>query len=733
MIATAPSGLMAYKSGAFGPAYRDNLFCAYFNTHKVQRHIVERDGATFRAKTEDFVWSTDPDFHPTDVLEDADGSLLVVDTGGWFRIGCPTSQIAKPQVLGGIYRVRRKEMPKVDDPRGLRADWDKPELLLNDPRWMVRDRALIESARRKPEDVSSSGTLNAVWALTRMEGPAARALTRRSLGAPDRGIRQAAVISAGLHRDAEALIRLEEIVRKDEPSLRREAATALGRIGDRKAVTSLLEAVRAGGDRFVEHAIIFALIRIGDRDGLLAALRDPSPAVRRAALIALDQMEGGNLSAEMVTPLLDPGDAALQQAALRVVTSHPGWSAEIFTLVRQWLGETSIEEVRQDLLKGVLVSFSRDAAMQDLMAQTLRDGKASGPMRLLILEAMARALPDRFPSTWLAEARWALDAGDDRVVRQAVAVLRAAGCGDFDEAMLRIARDEARAAELRVESAGAVAPRLAKLDAAVFKYLLGCMGKEMAPLLRLSAAEAVGKSPLDEPQLQQLAGTLGSSGPLELPRLIGVFERSRNASLGRKLLGAIEKSPGLQSIPAEVLRRVVQGYPEDVRAQADRLAKTLEVDTAQMKEKLDSLGSALEKGDSRAGREVFFGRKAGCTACHTVAGQGGKVGPDLSKIGSIRADRDLLEAIVFPSATFARGFEPFLVRTRDGAIYDGLIARETPDAIYLFTAERVEKRIARASVEAIQQSRLSIMPQGLDNQISREELRDLIAYLVSLK
>ena len=88
---------------------------------------------------------------------------------------------------------------------------------------------------------------------------------------------------------------------------------------------------------------------------------------------------------------------------------------------------------------------------------------------------------------------------------------------------------------------------------------------------------------------------------------------------------------------------------------------------------------------------------------------------------------------MFPSATFARGFEPFLIRTKDGAIYDGLISRETPDAIYLFTAERVEKRIARTSVDVIQQGKVSIMPQGLDNQLTRDELRDLISFLVSLR
>jgi putative membrane-bound dehydrogenase-like protein len=734
MIATAPSGMMVYRSGAFGKAYEGNLYCTYFNTHKVQRHILERDGATFKVKTEDFVWSTHPDFHPTDVLEDADGSLLVVDTGGWFRIGCPTSQIAKPQVLGGIYRIRKKEMPKVEDPRGLHVKWDHPASLLEDPRFVVREKAMQAAARGNVGDLAEAGARpNTVWALTRMEGPEARAAVREFLVKGDASVRQAACSSIALHRDALAVPRLMEIVRADPPQVRREAAAALGRIGDKKAVPALLESVRAGGDRFLEHALIFALLRIGDRETLVAALKDPSANVRRASLIALDQMDEGNLTPDLVTPLLDPIDAALQQAALKVITSHSGWSNEIFGLVRQWLGEKSLEDVRQDLLKGVLVSFSREPAMQDLMAQTLREERTSTPLRLLVLESMARALPERFPSTWLAEARWSLDSPDERVVRQAVAVLRAAGAVDFDEALLRIARDEARSSELRVESIGTAAPRQAKLEASLFKFLLSCMDKEKAPLLRLSAAEAVGKSPLDEAQLTQLTGTMKQSGPLEMPRLIGVFERSRSVPVGKKLLASIEAAPGFQSLSADNLRRVLKGYPDEIRQQAEPIVKKLEVDTAQMKAKLDSMASVLEKGDARSGREVFFGKKAGCTACHTVAGQGGKVGPDLSKIGSIRVGRDLLEAIVFPSATFARGFEPFLIRTQAGAIHDGLISRETPDAIYLFTAERVEKRIPRASIEIIQQSKVSIMPQGLDQQLTRDEMGDLIAFLVSLK
>ena len=102
-----PAGLTRYASRVFGADYRDNFFAAMFNLRKVTRHVLEPNGATFKSRDADFLVSDDRDFHPTDVIEDADGSLLVIDTGPWYKLCCPTSQLAKPEVLGAIYRVRR--------------------------------------------------------------------------------------------------------------------------------------------------------------------------------------------------------------------------------------------------------------------------------------------------------------------------------------------------------------------------------------------------------------------------------------------------------------------------------------------------------------------------------------------------------------------------------------------------------------------------------------------------
>ena len=133
------------------------------------------------------------------------------------------------------------------------------------------------------------------------------------------------------------------------------------------------------------------------------------------------------------------------------------------------------------------------------------------------------------------------------------------------------------------------------------------------------------------------------------------------------------------------------------------------------------------------GTGVFFGRKGACANCHTVAGDGGRVGPDLTKIGASRSGTDLLEAIVFPSASFAREFRPYVIATDSGKIFTGVISRQTADAVHLRTADLAEIRIPRTSIEDMKESNTSIMPKGLDAALSPGELRDLLAYLQQLK
>ena len=135
--------------------------------------------------------------------------------------------------------------------------------------------------------------------------------------------------------------------------------------------------------------------------------------------------------------------------------------------------------------------------------------------------------------------------------------------------------------------------------------------------------------------------------------------------------------------------------------------------------------------DIRRGQAVFNSERTACTLCHVIGYRGGRLGPDLTNIGKIRSERELLETIVFPSATFVRGYEPFTVTTKNGDPHSGILRKDAPDEVVLATGIDTEQRIARADVAGIEPGAVSPMPPGMDAVLSRQELADLVAFLKS--
>jgi putative heme-binding domain-containing protein len=108
---------------------------------------------------------------------------------------------------------------------------------------------------------------------------------------------------------------------------------------------------------------------------------------------------------------------------------------------------------------------------------------------------------------------------------------------------------------------------------------------------------------------------------------------------------------------------------------------------------------------------------------------GGKVGPDLTKVGQVRTERDLLEAIVYPSASFVRSFEPLVIATKSGEVHNGVVKQENDEEIVLATGPRTEVRIAHYDIKEMRPGTVSVMPAGLEEQLSHRELTDLMAFL----
>lgn len=755
--AAAPCGLTRYESRAFGDHYQDNLFACLFNMRKVTRHVLEPAGATFRTKIEDFLVSDNLDFHPTDVLEDADGSLVVIDTGGWYKLCCPTAQLEKPDILGAIYRVRRTGAVRVSDARGLKLAWstltpDRLASLLNDARPAVQRRAIQELTQRdaevavqalagkmQAEACTPAARRNAIWALTQIDHADARATVRVELRNRDETVRQAAIHSVSVRRDPEASADLVDLLRSDSSHNRRAAAEALGRIGSEAAVPALLVAAGQAADRVLEHSMIYALIEIADAEQTRAALASTGARSRRAALIALDQMDSGTLKPHDVVALLSSDNETLKATADWIVDRHLEWGLALVPYLREQirLVESSAATDTVDL-QARLARFAAAEPVQQLLADSLSDANLPNDARRLVLRAMTQAGLKDVPSSWTVPLAHLLRQNDSTLTSDVVGVLRSTGApkNGADElvaALLRIVGHHDAPTDLRLQSLWALRHRIKNLDGELFEFVARHVDGELPVKMRATAVEILATSRLDASQLTALAGRLKTVSPLDINRLLAAFERSGDEQVGLALVDSLEQSPARSALSVETVKPRMAKYPSVVRRRANKLCTLIEAETAEQRGRLEDALSSLPEGNVRRGQEVYHSAKAACSSCHALGYLGGRVGPDLTRIARIRNQRDLLEAIVFPSASLVQNYEPVAIVMDDGRVFNGLVQRETEDELTLATGPDKEVRITRSEIEEIKRSKTSVMPAGLDKQLTPQQLADLVEFLKTRK
>jgi putative heme-binding domain-containing protein len=132
-------------------------------------------------------------------------------------------------------------------------------------------------------------------------------------------------------------------------------------------------------------------------------------------------------------------------------------------------------------------------------------------------------------------------------------------------------------------------------------------------------------------------------------------------------------------------------------------------------------------GDAAKGHDLF---KATCAVCHTLKGEGGKIGPDLS--GYERDNLDfMLPAIVDPSLGIREEFTLYNLTTKDGQVLAGFVAETTPQFVTMLDAAGNKTKVAREEIKSLIASPVSLMPEGLLNALTPEQTRDLFAYLMA--
>ena len=157
--------------------------------------------------------------------------------------------------------------------------------------------------------------------------------------------------------------------------------------------------------------------------------------------------------------------------------------------------------------------------------------------------------------------------------------------------------------------------------------------------------------------------------------------------------------------------------------QTEAEAKALEAKFAQFR------ALANQSGDLARGRQVFVNL---CAVCHSVKGEGGKIGPALDGAGANGVEA-LLRNILTPNAAMEAGYRRFRVETRDGEVLEGILVSQDANAIVLRQPLTEDQRIPHSNIRRGSYTRLSMMPDGLLESLKPADVADLFAYLNTLR
>jgi putative heme-binding domain-containing protein len=402
------------------------------------------------------------------------------------------------------------------------------------------------------------------------------------------------------------------------------------------------------------------------------------------------------------------------------------------------MAATDLPEKERVELQDQLAKLAKGAAIANLLAARLGDRNASAAERQLAMAAMAESGPRDLPAPWMDALSQALAAADPELAAGAASTLRKLALRKESAAqiapqLLRFAARSDVPTLARLEALAAIPGGATSLDAPIFAFLASQLAGDQPAVVRLSAAETLGRAKLTTQQLEALADLVKTAGPLEIDRLLGAFAQSSDPAVGRKLLDSLSDAKALIALRPESLRPRLKKFPAEVQQRAEALYARLSPDAAGQRARLDQLIASLPAGDLRRGQAVFNNAKVACVSCHSIGYLGGKVGPDLTRIGAVRAQRDLLESILFPSASFVQSYEPVIVETADGDVHSGILRKNDSEEVVLVAGPEQEIRLARKDVKLMRPGAVSVMPAGLDQQLSPQEMADLVAFLRACK
>ncbi len=720
--------------------FKDRLACCQFNLKKVSLHALTAKGAGQSADATDLLVSDYKDFHPTDVLEDADGSILVVDTGGWYKLCCPSSQMVKEESKGTIYRIRKTKAPSQlpSDPRGLQIAWNDPNtnlgLLLADRRPMVGNRAAEELINRKDsktlaalaanENLPEGVRIRALWSLAQLEDNDSTKALGSFAHARSRNL-QLVQLKALIAKDPKESAQLFlQAIQSPDPTLCRLGAEGIARCQATQALKPLLDRLnKVQEDEVLARALTHSLIQLfqGQPNQATIALAYSAkyqPAARALVLVALDQ--SGHLSGpESVWELLQKGGPSIRPTALWILGHHPEWGTQLADSIQKepkLLGSETL---------ATLASSPKVAQLLGLWASQKENKNRA-------LEAMATARLAKVPESWVEPVANALKEKENAL---AIGVAQSVG-GTLPSLWVReletIGEDSTQSMAIRLRALASL-PQGKVWTKESFDMTVGALQRTRTPMERSNALTALSKSRLDLLQLKQIALAIAHASPADMGRILDLFAATKGDAVGLVFVEALNQPEIADVVAPAMARALLERHSPKVREKAQLVLARREPNRAEEAKRLADYFAQLPSGNSARGHIVFNGAKAACAGCHKIGYVGGDAGPDLSRIGQIRTKIDLLESILAPNASFVRSYEPVVVATKSGRIVTGILQADGPEGVRIAIGPAAVERIPREQIEEMTPGTVSIMPGGVEKLLPPQEMADLLEFLLQRK
>ena len=395
----------------------------------------------------------------------------------------------------------------------------------------------------------------------------------------------------------------------------------------------------------------------------------------------------------------------------------------------EWLKSPSLDRARLQIIEGSLSGRLESPAAQQILAALLTH--ASSPAQQAALRQLAAQSSTAVSESWLPPLERMLAENPTHLLLDAIKRLKSSS---FDEKLQTLASETKRPLSIRLKALDSM--KGVKLAGDSFALVKGVLGDAGSPApARIQAASMIASAPLDKEQQLTVASLFGTVGPVELDKLLPLLRKPKDTDTARAMATELAKNPVIASQQESVYRTALSAQPPDIfeTIVLPAIHKANEANEAKKRQLGPLAEKAAAEGDAMAGQAIYESGKGTCIACHQIGSKGRSIGPNLSKIGSIRTERDILESILFPSNTLARDYEAHIIETSDGQSLMGVIKSHTAEGLLLVDVAGQEKNVPHVQIVSDTQLTTSLMPMGLDQTLQPKELSDLVAYLRSLK